>query len=289
MDDARDAAQAAAAAFSGAAGVSPVYAAVGAPGTGQAGSGGAPAFDTDRFWGGLWPFYHANDDYARNKWFGDQAMGWAFEGAKDAAIATGGRLGRDAIKDYTTTFIRHYYEEIGIRPGVTVINESLATGSVTRTVIDADKLAAAARWGKVGKAVPVIGTLAGMASAGYDQWHDDAGNQNLTTTDRTGRAVGVGTYVGGAAAIGAAVGSVVPVGGTLVGAGVGAVVGLAAGAAASAWTPGKEAAAAAGQWTANAAVDTYHWTGDRVSDLADGVESLVDKIPTPDLPDLNPF
>jgi hypothetical protein len=220
-------------------------------------------------------------------------MGWAFEGAKDAAIATGGRLGRNAITDYTTTFVRRYYEEIGIRPGVTVINESLTTGSVTRTVIDADKLAAAARWGKVGKALPVVGTLAGMASAGYDQWHDDAGNRNLTTTDRTGRAIGVGTYVGGAAAIGAAVGSIVPVGGTLVGAGVGAVVGLAAGAAASAWNPGKHAAAAAGQWTANAAVDTYHWTGDRIDDIDHGLQTaedfVKDKLPDVDLPDLNPF
>jgi hypothetical protein len=97
--------------------------------------------------------------------------------------------------------------------------------------------------------------------------------------------------VGGAAAAGAAIGSIVPVGGTLVGAGVGALVGLAAGAAANAWEPGKHAAAVAGQWTANAAVDSYHWAGDRVDDIGDGLQTAKDFVDDhlPDLPDLNPF
>jgi hypothetical protein len=75
----------------------------------------------------------------------------------------------------------------------------------------------------------------------------------------------------------------VPVGGTLVGAGVGALAGLAAGAAASAWQPGKRMAADAGEWVANAAVDTgkrlghaaentWNWSGDRIHDVQHGLD-----------------
>jgi hypothetical protein len=99
--------------------------------------------------------------------------------------------------------------------------------------------------------------------------------------------------------------------GTVAGLAIGAAGGLVVGAVASSITPLKDAAAAAGQWTANAAVDSYHWTGDRLADaerlredvnrkVAEGVDTGVDwvkdhtpdiHIPTPhvDLPDLNPF
>ena len=58
--------------------------------------------------------------------------------------------------------------------------------------------------------------LAGI-SGGIEQWRTDAGRTDLTTTDRVGRAAGVGTYMAGAAMAGAMIGSVIPVGGTLAG------------------------------------------------------------------------
>jgi hypothetical protein len=105
--------------------------------------------------------------------------------------------------------------------------------------------------------MPVTGGLLAGASAGIDQWREDADNPNLTTTDRVGRSVGVGVYVGGATATGALIGTAIfPGPGTAAGAAAGAVTGLVVGAAASSFTPAKHAAAAVGQWTANAATDT---------------------------------
>jgi hypothetical protein len=130
--------------------------------------------------------------------------------------------------------------------------------------------------------IPYVGGALTVASAGWDQWREDAENPDLTTTDRVGRAAGAGVWIGGATMTGAWVGATVgtmlfPGVGTGVGFAIGAGVGLAAGAAANAWTPVKHAFADAGQWTANQAVDIGH-------DIGSGLHSV-----TKHLPDLNPF
>jgi hypothetical protein len=153
----------------------------------------------------------------------------------------------------------------------TVLPRALAVTQRTATVVDVDELAQAARLGRFAKAAPITGGVLAAASAGIDQWREDSGDPDLTTTDRVGRSVGVGAYVGGAAVAGAAIGTFIcPVGGTAVGAAAGAVGGLVFGAAASSITPAKHAAAAVGQWTAN-----------RVEDVGHGVKSVLD--------DINPF
>jgi hypothetical protein len=171
--------------------------------------------------------------------------------------------------------------------GVVVVDRLVATRG-TQTVIDADTWSKAAKYGKAGKAIPFVGGAISVGSAGWDQWRDDASNPNLTTTDRVGRSVGVGTYVGGAAIAGATVGSIVPVGGTAVGLVVGAGVGLTVGAVATSITPVKNAAADAGQWTANAAVDSYNFVEGGVSDAAGWADDRIDDIGDA-IPDLNPF
>ena len=102
-------------------------------------------------------------------------------------------------------------------------------------------------WGKAGRALPVVGTVAGIGTAAWDQWRVDASNPNRTTTDRVGRSAGVGIYVGGAAAGGAAIGTMLfPGVGTLAGAGIGAAGGLVAGAVAVSIEPARELAATPG-------------------------------------------
>jgi hypothetical protein len=170
---------------------------------------------------------------------------------------------------------------------------------------------AASRMSKLGWAARGGGVFLAGLSGGIEQWHTDAGRTDLTTTDRVGRAAGVGTYMAGAAATGAVIGSVIPGAGTLAGAAIGAGVGLAMGAAANAWTPGKEWAANAGQDVANFAVDTYDGATDLVNtgldnadqfldsageniaqgvtDFASDLDKAADLLPDVDLPDLNPF
>ena len=91
--------------------------------------------------------------------------------------------------------------------------------------------------------------------------------------------------MGGAAAGGAAIGTMLfPGVGTLAGAGIGAAGGLVAGAVATSIEPAKEFAADAGEWTANAAVDTWNWGGDRLEDLGETVDDIVPDVDLPDLP-----
>jgi phage-related tail protein len=175
-----------------------------------------------------------------------------------------------------------------------VLVESLTATRGTTTVIDADLLAKAGRFGNAGKVVPVVGGVLAIGSAGWDQWRADASNPNLSTTDRVGRSAGVGVYVGGASIAGAAIGTAIfPGVGTVAGLAIGAGAGLVAGAVASSITPVREAMADAGQWTANAAVDAYNWSGDRVEDIGEGISDasdwVSDKMPDIDMPDLNPF
>jgi hypothetical protein len=122
--------------------------------------------------------------------------------------------------------------------------------------------------------IPGVGGALVVGSAAWDQWREDAENPNLTTTDRVGRSVGVGAYVGTAAIIGGELGMMIPIpiGGPLAGAAVGALVGLGMGAAANAVTPVKHFFADAGQTVANGAVDTYNG-------IKDGVKSITSHIP----------
>jgi hypothetical protein len=306
MDDARDAGRAAAAAFASAAGISPAYAALGGPAAGAMGGGGAPGFwdttnegaqwwDEDQFLAQLLFFHPRNDEVGHYKWWGDQALGIGADWASGALVARGMGLRQAAIQDVTEYTLRYGRTFVAGRGG-SVLVESASLTSRTTTVIDADLLAQAGRFGTAGKALPIIGGALAMGSAGWDQWREDASNPNLTTTDRVGRAAGVGVYVGGASVAGAAIGTAIfPGVGTVAGLAIGAGAGLVAGAVASSITPVKEAMADAGQWAANAAVDTYNWGADRVSDIGDGLSQgadwVRDKLPDIDIdmPDLNPF
>jgi hypothetical protein len=162
----------------------------------------------------------------------------------------------------------------------------------TSKVFDADLFAKASRFETAGRAMPWVGGLLAVGGAGLQQWHEDASDPDLSTPDRVGRSVGVGAYVGGAAIGGAVIGEAIfPFGGGLVGAAAGATGGLIFATAANAATPVKHAFADAGQWTANAAVNTVDSVGNGLKDLGGGVKSLVSHIhvPTPPIADLNPF
>ena len=315
MDDARDAGRSAAAAFAGVAQMSPAYAALGGP---AAGGGHAPGagtwwdttnegnkwWDEDQFLASLLFFHPKNDAIGRYKWWGDQATSVGMDFGGDALIGRSAALRNAAIRDVQTLTLNYQRQFVAGRGG-TVLVESLTATRGTSTVIDADLLAKSAKFGKAGKALPLVGGALAIGSAGYDQWREDSGNKNLTTTDRVGRAAGVGTYVGGASIAGAAIGTMIfPGVGTVAGLAIGATAGLVTGAIASSITPVKAAMADAGQWTANAAVDSYHWTGDRMEDVArlqedvnrkvnEGVSTATDWVkdhtPHVDLPDLNPF
>ena len=320
MVDARDAAHGAAAAFAGAAQLSPAYAIAGAAPSGdRKGAGsfwnttndGSKVWDEDQFLSQLLFFHPKNDAVGRYKWWGDRAADIGTEATKDGLLGYAGVLRNQAIRDMDSLVFRSGRTFVA-GPGGTVLTQTLSVTRETHTVIDADLLAKSARFGKAGKALPVVGGVLAIGSAGYDQWREDSSDKSLTTTDRVGRSAGVGVYVGGASIAGAAIGTMIfPGVGTVAGLAIGAAGGLVVGAVASSITPLKDAAAAAGQWTANAAVDSYHWTGDRLADaerlredvnrkVAEGIDTGVDwvkdhtpdiHIPTPhvDLPDLNPF
>jgi hypothetical protein len=297
MDDARGAARDAAAAFGAAAGASPVYAMAGpaaAPGSG----GGSPSFwntknegwqwwDEDQFLSQLVFFHPKQDEIGRYKWWGDQILNAGLDYASMAAVAYGGRLRDRAIQD-VASYTARYMRTFVAGAGGTVLKETLVISRGTTTVIDAGLLAKAGTWSRAGKAIPYVGGAVAVGSAGWDQWREDAKNPNLTTTDRVGRAAGVGAYVGGAAVGGAMIGSMLfPGVGTVAGLAIGAGVGLVAGAVASSIEPLKDAAAAAGQWTANAAVDAWDWGGDRIADIGSAIDAgkewLSDNLPKPSL------
>jgi hypothetical protein len=297
MDDARDAGRAAAAAFAAAAGVSPAYAWFGGAPV-AARHGGAPGFwdtknegwqwwDEDQFLAQLLFFHPKNDEVGRYKWWGDQVVGNGLQWGSGALISAGQRLRGAAIQDVPWAELR-YGRQFVAGPGGSVLVEALTLRQGTTTVIDADMLAKAGKFGHAGKALPIIGGAAAIASAGWDQWREDSKNPNLSTTDRVGRAAGVGTYVGGASIAGAAIGTALfPGVGTVAGLAIGAGAGLAAGAVASSITPVKEAMADAGQWTANAVVDA----GKGIASGASWVKDHAPHIDLPDIkvPDLNPF
>jgi hypothetical protein len=309
-EHARDAASAAAAAFAPAGGF-PGGVPVGAPAAGAGGGGfpgtwwngrndGAQWFNEDDFLKTLWPFHPGNDDFERGKWFGDTGAGFATSLLESASFAAAGAARTYATTPWLRTSVTRatYLTTINGRPA--------AWGSFTRITqtleppppgIVRESTLAASRMSKLGWAARGGGVALAGVSGFVDQWHEDSGRTDLTTTDRVGRSAGVGTYMMGAAATGAVIGSVIPVGGTITGAVVGAGVGLAIGAAANAWEPGKEWAANAGQTVANGVVDGYNGVKDGiaegVSNLADDATETVnrvrDLVPDVDMPDLNPF
>ena len=258
---------------------------------------GMPWWNEDAFAAHLFPFHPANDELARYKWFAEQGGGFALSLSEGAMIGYAAAVRNRAIRDVPGLAFSYSRQFVAGRGGAVLV-QSLVVRPTTTTVIDADLLARAGAWGKAGRALPVVGTVAGIGTTAWDQWRADARNPNLTTTDRVGRSAGVGIYVGGAAAGGAAIGTMLfPGVGTLAGAGIGAAGGLVAGAVAVSIEPAREFAADAGEWTANAAVNTWNWGGDRLDDLGDAVSGIdlpdvpdvnVD-LPDVDLPDVNPF
>jgi uncharacterized protein YukE len=286
---ARDAARAAAGAFGGAAMASPVWAMFGPGASAAGGGGGSPWWwnttnegmqwwNEDQFFGQLIPWHPKNDTIARGKWFVDQAANYGLE---FAGLTVGARAAawRQAARTYTVTSTARY----GAMRMTTASGRSLLVSYASRSTTvrgpSPSTVSQAARWTRFGRALPVVGTLAGMGSAAYDQWRQDLSNPNLSTTDRVGRAGGVGVYVGGAAAAGAAIGTFFfPGVGTVAGAAIGAVSGAVAGAVAMSIDPLMNAAADAGQWTANAAVNTYNWAGDRIQDFENAVETVDQRI-----------
>jgi uncharacterized protein YukE len=284
----------------------------GVPGTPVSAGGGWWSWDD--FFSTLYPFHPKNDGFLQKKWFVDQGTGFGAGLAEELAFAAAG--GARALA--TTPWLR-----TTVTTGswlTTAGGRLVSAGTFTRITqtleppppgVVSQATSAASRMSKLGWAARGGGVVLAGISGGVEQWHNDAGRTDLTTTDRVGRAAGVGTYMAGAAATGAVIGSVIPGAGTLTGAAIGAGVGLAMGAAANAWTPGKEWAANAGQTVANAAVDTYDGAKDLVNsgidhadqfldsagqNIADGVTGLAsdldkaaDLLPDVDMPDLNPF
>jgi len=315
-EHARDAGRGAASAFHGAAGISPAYAVAGGAPAAQTGGPGSTWWDTknegaqwwdeDQFLGQLIFFHPENDTVGHYKWWGDRVLDVGMGPAGNALVGLGtSRLQAGAISRQAFLDIGYTRQFVAGRGGTTLV-EGYTISRTTADVIDSGKWAQAMKFGRVGgKAVPIVGGAVSIASAGWDQWRQDEGNPNLTTTDRVGRAAGVGTYVGGASIAGAVIGTAIfPGVGTVAGLAIGATAGLVVGATASAITPLKDASAAAGQWTANAAVDSYHYVGDKIgeaqawaddklddigSGISSGIDSVKDHLPDVDLPDLNPF
>jgi uncharacterized protein YukE len=301
---AKDAADAATAAFAPvvpppAPGAGP--GATGVPGT-QTSTGGG-WWSWDDFFSTLYPFHPKNDEFLQKKWFADQGLGVGTNLVQELAFAAAGSAARYASTPWVRTVVTtgSYMTMVNGRPAswgaftrVTQTLEPPPPGVVREANAAAQRMTTVSKYAKGGGVV-----LAGISGA-VEQWHNDAGRSDLTTTDRVGRAAGVGTYMGGAAMAGAAIGSIVPGAGTVTGAVVGAGIGLAVGAAANAWQPGKEFAANAGQTIANGAVDGFNGAKDFVTsapgNIADGVTSVAsdlkkaaDLVPDVDLPDLNPF
>ena len=300
-EDARDAGRGAAAAFHAAAQVSPAYAWFGGPASGGGGNGGgAPswwdtenegkkAWDEDQFLSQLIFFHPENDVVGGSKWWGDRVADVGIDYAGNALVAAGTRAYAGAISTRQFLDITTSRTFVAGRGGISVV-DTITARPVTAQVIDYDAWQRAGSLTRAGRALPYVGAAVNVASAGWDQWRQDASNPNLTTTDRVGRAAGVGVYVGGASVAGAAIGTMIfPGVGTVAGLAIGATAGLVAGAVASSITPVKEFAADAGAAVANAAVDTVEWSGDRLQDLGEGISDLADKLPDIDMPDLNPF
>ena len=287
-------------------------AATGIPGTPTSTGGGWWSWDD--FFSTLYPFHSKNDEFLQNKWFADQTVGVGTNLVQELAFAAAGSAARYASTPWVRTVVTQgsFLMTVNGRPAAwgafTNINRSLVPpppGVVSQANAAAQRMTTISKYAKRGGVV-----LAGI-SGGIEQWHNDAGRTDLTTTDRVGRAAGVGTYMGGAALAGAAIGSVVPGAGTVAGAVIGAGVGLAVGAAANAWQPGKEFAANAGQAVANGVVDTYDGAKDLVdsgldhadqfldsageniaegvTDFASDLDKAADLLPDVDMPDLNPF
>jgi uncharacterized protein YukE len=154
---------------------------------------------------------------------------------------------------------------------------------------------------KVGKGVKFAGGVLSALTGGAEQYGEDAGRKDLSTTDKVGRTgmvsayKGAATYGGGAAgaeigaAYGAAWGSAIPVPivGTISGAAVGAVVGGVIGSGAAAYVADKTKSLAlhAGELGANAAVHGVHAAvkGARAAakgaeDVAKGAGKVLDSI-----------
>lgn len=118
---------------------------------------------------------------------------------------------------------------------------------------ESEDLMRLSRVGKFGGPL-VSGTIGGV-----EQWHEDAADPKLTTTDRVGRAGGVGAATAAGALGGAAIGSLVPV--PVVGTAGGALIGGVAGAASVTVVPAiHDAAAWGGQKIANGATDAWDAT-----------------------------
>jgi hypothetical protein len=260
-------------------------------------------WNEDQFASNIWPLHPDNDAFLRGKWGVDQVTGFGSNLAEAAAFGAAGAAQRLASTPLTRTTITQgaFARSINGR----IVSAGTWT-SVTRTTVArppsqvAQLSSRATTLNRLGWAARGGGSVLAGISGGFEQWHADSARTDLTTTDRVGRAAGVGTYMAGAALAGAAIGSVIPVGGTLAGAVVGAGVGLVVGSVANSIEPAKEFAANAGQVIANGVVDGYNGaregveTGLREADeflddtgerISEGISELGDHLP--DLPDVD--
>jgi hypothetical protein len=285
-DRARDAATQVAGAFGGPAG-GPGYAAIPGPsaspyygnGSNPLSNGvndGAQWWNEDQFASNIWPFHPANDDFLRGKWGVDQLTGFGSNLAEAAAFGAARAAQELARRPITTTTITHgaFARTINGRLVSAGTFTSITQRTTPRPPSQVAQLSSrASGLNRLGWAVRGGGSILAGISGGVEQWHADAGRSDLTTTDRVGRAAGVGTYMASAAMAGAIAGSFIPVGGTLAGAVVGAGVGLVVGAVANSIEPAKEFAANAGQAIANGAVDLYDGAVDTYNDVKEGVQT----------------
>ena len=160
-------------------------------------------------------------------------------------------------------------------------------GSVTEEAYDR-AMKVADRLEKVGRRVKFAGGLLGVVTGAADQYSDDSGRKDLSTTDKVGRVAAIGAYkgavsyggglvgAGAGAAYGAAIGSAVPVAGTAVGAAVGAVIGGVIGSGAGEFIADKTKGIplAVGARAANIAVDSAK----AAEDVVKGAGKVLDSI-----------
>jgi hypothetical protein len=164
-----------------------------------------------------------------------------------------------------------------------------AVHGVTKEAYD-QAIEVAAGLEKVGKGAKIAGGLLGVVTGAADQYGEDTGRKDLSTTDKVGRVVAAGAYkgafsfgggaigAGAGAAYGAALGTAVPVPivGTVAGAAIGAVVGgvIGSGVGESIADMTKAPVLNIGSKAANLAVDGAKATADIVKGAGKALDSI---------------
>ena len=273
---AREAGNAAAGAFGGAAAASPIMVGFGGPASPIAGTLWGYRFFHKPFN----PFHPQHSDYEEGRVWWDYGTGAVIGGSAQSAKYFSQHWMRMAPGYWARerTWIAPYPRRTPSGGTTTVRGHYRGGQYVPSRAVPDD--AARAQWAGRAKWIGRGGNVLAVGASGLDQWMEDSGRTDLTTTDRVGRTAGAATFVGGVsvaggmagaalgakggAVAGAAIGSVIPIVGTGAGAAVGGVIGaigggiVGSGLANAAANEVKGFAVDAGQTIANGAVDGFN-------------------------------